>query len=148
MAAPAPDSMSLAVVQNPYVPSKPTLDALNARTGVVRWRQPIEKGKWVTAATDDQIINLASGFDVTTVRVSDGRRVCRYHSNSNVGFGTPVIANNVLFVPSHVEYPHIITSCPPECEPNEAVIALNAATGAMYWRVVENAWSVVMPITA
>lgn len=121
------------------------LNSISAQTGYLQWQYPVTNASSSTPVESGELVYFASDIYLDAVRVSDGRHAWRYHSGSNVGFGTPVTANNVLFVPSHVAYPHIITSCPPECEPPEAVIALNAATGAMYWRVADDAWS-VMPI--
>jgi outer membrane protein assembly factor BamB len=119
------------------------LNSLSVQTGNLQWRYRVINASRSTPVEAGELVYFASDIYLDAVRVSNGRRDWRYHSGSNVGFGTPVIANNVLFVPSHVAYPHIITTCPPECEPPEAVIALNAATGAMFWRVADDAWSVI-----
>ncbi len=111
------------------------LNSLNAQTGNLQWRYKVVNASGSTAVEAGTLVYYASDRYLDAVRVSDGRRVWRHSSNANVGFGTPVIANDVLFVASHVVYPHIITVCPPDCEPPSAVNALNASTGAVYWRI-------------
>ena len=114
------------------------LNSLSAQTGDLHWRSPDRNASGAIAVEAGGLVYFASDRYLDALRESDGRHAWRHSSNINVGFGDMAIANNVLFVRSAIAYPHMITSCPPDCEPPEAVNALNATTGAVYWRSAVN----------
>jgi outer membrane protein assembly factor BamB len=115
---------------------------VNAQTGAIQWKYQVVNPFRSRAIEAGNLVFFASDRYLDALRVSDGQRVWRHSSNSNVGFGEPLIVNNVLFVNSFVVYPRIPTTCPDECEPSAAVNALNVTTGALYWR---SAWSGIGP---
>jgi outer membrane protein assembly factor BamB len=110
------------------------LYSLSAQTGHMQWKYQVINAFGSRAIEAGHLVFFASDRYLDALRVSDGQRVWRHSSNSNVGFGAPFIANTVLFVKSAVISPRIQTTCPDECEPSAAVNALNAATGSLYWR--------------
>ena len=117
------------------------LNSRSAQTGDLQWRYADRNASGAVVVEAGGLVYFASDRYLDALRESDGRHVWRHSSNINVGFGDMAIANNVLFVRSAIVYPHIITSCPPDCEPPEAVNALNATTGAVYWRSAVSGWN-------
>jgi outer membrane protein assembly factor BamB len=132
VAAPAPASLSLILADTQ------TVYSLRARDGTVRWRHLFQGVLEPLAA--DNVVYVAEGKTEYTANAldalaaSDGHRLWRHASNANVGFGTPLVLDGVVFVKSGVIYPRIFTNCPDDCEPPEAIDALNPRDGSVYWR--------------
>lgn len=127
-----------------YVLTHLRLRAFAAHDGRLLWDEDvldpgsagIPPGGTARVAELGGVVYFSRGSYLDALRASDGHRLWRHHSNSNVGFHTPVAFQGVLFVSTYVAYPHYFgVSCPPNCEPPEALDALSSADGTIYWRL-------------
>lgn len=110
------------------------LYALDAQDGHLLWKYQILNPDGATASEVDGVVYYASNLYLDALRASDGHRLWRHASNANVGFGTPLVLDGAIFVKTGVIYPRIFTACPDDCEPPEAIDALNPRDGSVYWR--------------
>ena len=73
------------------------LYSVSTQTGQVQWRYPVIDNSNSIAAEAGGLVYIASDRSLDALRVSDGHRVRDHSSNGNVGFGTPIVVNHVLF---------------------------------------------------
>jgi outer membrane protein assembly factor BamB len=122
------------------------LISLNAQTGNVQWTYQTNfesTGASVTEAGN--LVYYAHGSYLDAMRTSNGQRVWRYSAAPNLGFGTPVVVDGVLYVSSNIGSSHTIVMCFGDCPPSTAIYALNASTGAVYWRYASEAIDTSVP---
>jgi outer membrane protein assembly factor BamB len=126
-----------------YAIGQGSLRAFAAQEGTLVWDDSLldpgvteTSGGTAYGAEQAGVLYASHGSVLDALRTSDGHRLWRHESNRNVGFRAPVAFAGVLFVTTYVVYPHSFgISCPPNCEPPDALDALSSADGTVYWRV-------------
>jgi outer membrane protein assembly factor BamB len=106
--------------------------ALNARDGSERWHTTVDhEGAGVVPITVEGDTLYAGADGVSALRASDGHIL--WQSGSGAQFGQPMIADGVVFVTSSKLYTSNTSLLPP-FSMGDYLNALDARSGALYWR--------------
>ncbi|OPZ87249.1 MAG: Serine/threonine-protein kinase AfsK [bacterium ADurb.Bin429] len=119
-----------------YVGSGPSFAALDARTGVERWRSTELGGDWISgrcspAADNERIyvpVNWSKGL--SAVDLHTGKVVWNKQQGFGISHATPTLAGGILFYPA-----------------NNSLHALDPATGNEHWSFpLPGSWTISSPV--
>ena len=127
------------------------LYALNALNGTLLWKYRVTNLSFTGVAVEaDGVVYFPANTSLYAVHVQNGRLLWQHKASLNAGFGTPVVVQHIIFVQSQIIFPHIGIVCPGEYEPSNALFALSATDGSLYWRSPPNAmggtWATSLPL--
>lgn len=128
-----------------YLVASGNVKALAARSGAVLWQQALPSSSCpstdINPVEAGPIVYVVAGCWLSALRASDGTFLWRYQPPNGFLFWqasdeergtllTPVVVQGVLFLPIAQYIPAL---APRSVRPEDGMVALNAATGAVYW---------------
>jgi outer membrane protein assembly factor BamB len=123
-----------------YLHGGTTLFALNAANGATHWQREVGYSFGANTIEAGNVVYVpGSGANgraaLYALKAEDGEQIWQC---THFGFGAQFTAlalyHGVLFANSEKALPHFYDSTPQFSEPANAVFALNAEDGAVYWR--------------
>jgi len=125
-----------------YVHARGILYALDATDGDLLWQRGLGQGVSFGAAVEAHgVVYVPNDISLYALNAHDGSLIWKQTGNAASGFGTPLVLQNVILVSSY-DTPHLgirFDFCPGfSSEPREAIFALNARDGSIYWRTAHN----------
>jgi outer membrane protein assembly factor BamB len=132
-----------------YLHVSGTLYALDATNGDLLWKlDPREGGLSSDAAVEaNGVVYVPDYISLYALHAQDGSLIWKQTGNALSAFGTPLVLQNVLLVSSSQAIFHYfdLNVCPGfSSEPREAIFALNARDGSIYWRSPNTAGPMIL----
>jgi outer membrane protein assembly factor BamB len=131
-----------------YLHSSGILYALDATNGDLLWQRDLGQTLSFGAAVEaNGVVYVPGDIFLYALNAHDGSQIWKQMGNALSAFGTPLVLQNVILVSSSQAIVHYFewNACPGfSSEPREAIFALNAHDGSVYWRSSNTAGPMIL----
>jgi outer membrane protein assembly factor BamB len=131
-----------------YLRSSGILYALDATNGDLLWQRDLGQTVSFGAAVEaNGVVYVPGDIFLYALNAYDGSQIWKQTGNALSAFGTPLVLQNVILVSSSQAIVHYFewNVCPGfSSEPCEAIFALNARDGSIYWRSPNTAGPMIL----
>jgi outer membrane protein assembly factor BamB len=136
-----------------YLHALGSLYALDATNGDLLWQRHLGRSFSSGAAVEAHgVVYVPDDTLLYALNAHDGSQIWQQTGNALSAFGTPLVLQNVILVSSsdapQPGFHFHLDVCPGfSSEPREAIFALNARDGSIYWRSPNTAGSITLSPT-